>query len=178
MTKATRRRPTWRWIALAATLSAVLPARPAHALTLDDRGEMRLGLRAYNSVRVGTEKMNGEDDPLTFPGSGTGHVRQHRHFLELKLDHDVRRLGMETKGLAWLLGWMNPNKLSYSLQYRGEGEGIYDYGSSEFSDQAEKLRQVRVNLPITAGTPLEPLVLIKTNRLPEELIRQRISRLR
>jgi hypothetical protein len=163
---------------LALAFSAVLPARAGQALTLDDRGEMRLGLRAYNAVRVGTEKMNGEDDPLTFPGSGAGHVRQHRYFLELKLDHDVRRLGTTTKGLAWLLGWMNPNKLSYSLQYRGEGEGIYDYGSSEFSDQADKLRHFRVNLPITTGTPLAGLVKIKTNLLPEELIRQRISKLR
>ncbi len=179
MTMATRRpRRARRWIAVGLALLGVLLPRPGRALSLDDRGEMRFGMRAYNSVRVGTQKMNDSEDPLTFPGSGAGHIRQHRYFLELKLDHDIRRLGTTTKGLAWLLGWINPNKLSYSVQYRGEGEGIYDYGPAEFSDQAEKLRHVRVNLPITVGTPFATLAHIKTNLLAPELIRERIDRLR
>ena len=123
-----------------AILAALAFASLADALVLDDRGEMRFGMRAYTAARIGTETMGGDDDPLTFPNSGAGHIRQHRYFLELKLDHDIRRLGTTTKGLAWLLGWMDPQKLSYSLQYRGEGEGIYDYGPAEFRDQADSLR--------------------------------------
>jgi hypothetical protein len=179
MTMATRRpQPVPRWIALMVTLLGLCLPRSARALVLDDQGEMRLGLRSYTSVRIGTEQMGGADNPLTFPSSAAGHVRQNRYFLELKLDHDIRRLGTTTKGLAWLLGWMNPSKLSYSLQYRGEGEGIYDFGPSEFSDQADKLRNVRVNLPITTGTPFAGLANIKTNLLPEKLIQERIDRLR
>jgi hypothetical protein len=177
MTTATRRRPRWR-IALGSVVLLLVTWRPASALTLDDRGEMRLGLRAYTAARFGTEHMNSEDDPLTFPHSGTGHLRQDRYFLEVKLDHDIRRLGTTTKGLAWLLGWMNPSSLRYSLQYRGQGEGIYDYGPDEFSHQADVLRMIRVNLPITTGTPVAALAHIPTNLLPPEFIDQRISRLR
>jgi len=118
MTTAARRRRRWRWRIALGSVGILLLATPwpGSALVLDDRGEMRLGMRAYTAVRIGTEKMGGDADPLTFPASAAGHVRQHRYFLELKLDHDIRRLGTTTKGLASLLGWMNPNSLRYSLQ--------------------------------------------------------------
>jgi len=145
-------------------------AAPAGAVVLDDRGEMRFGLRAYTAVRVGTEKMGGDDDPLTFPDSSAGHVRQHRYFLELKLDHDIKRLGTTTKGPAWLLGWMNPSKLSYSLQYRGEGEGIYDYGASEFTDQYEKTLAVKNDVPEIPN--------VISGAIPPAYARRRVDRLR
>src|SRR3989442_6630071 len=93
MTTATRRRAQRLATGLllgGATFTLV--ARPARALTLDDRGEMRLGLRAYTGARIGTEKMGGSDDPLTFPNSAAGPLRQHRYFLDLDLRHDERRL--------------------------------------------------------------------------------------
>ena len=150
-------------------LMAVVPLT-ARALSLDDRGEMRLGLRTYTAVRVGTEEAGGKNDPLSFPNSAAGHVRQHRYFLELKFDHDLTRLATDGRGLARLLGWLRPNALKYSLQYRGEGEGIYDYGPGEYSDQADKLRAVRLDLPTVPGL-LSP-------KIPEGLIRQRVDRLR
>src|SRR3989449_487965 len=145
-------------------------ARPARALTLDDRGEMRLGLRAYPAARIGTEKMGGDDDPLTFPNSAAGHLRQHRYFLELKLDHDVRRLAKTGYGLARLFDWIDPNTLKYSLQYRGEGEGIYDYGPDEFHHQFRKLQAVRLDIPNIPG--------LLSNRLPDAYIKRRIDFLR
>jgi hypothetical protein len=173
MTTATRRRGA-AWLgSRAPVLGLVLGlalAAPARALVLDDRGEMRLGVRAYTAARFGSEQIGGEDDPLSWPGSGTGHLRQHRYFLEVKFDHDLRRLARETKGAAWLLGWFDPSKLRYTLQYRGEGEGIYDYGPDEFSDQGDKLRAVRLDIP-DAPPLLSP-------RLQEEYIRQRVDKLR
>ena len=167
MKTATRRRATQ--LALAALGAGVLASRAGHAVVFDDRGEMRLGMRAYTAVRVGTDQMGGEDDPLTFPSSPPGHVRQHRYFLELKLDHDIRRLATTTKGLAWLLGWFAPSKLRYSLQYRGEGEGIYDYGPGEFQHQYRKTAELRLDTPDAAGL---------SSTVPEELIRRRVDRLR
>src|SRR3989442_8210656 len=99
MTTATRRRAQRLATGLllgGATFTLV--ARPARALTLDDRGEMRLGLRAHTAAPIGTEKMGGSDDPLSFPNSAAGHLRQHRYFLELKLDPDVRRLAKTGHG--------------------------------------------------------------------------------
>jgi len=160
-----------------AMLCSLVVSRPAGAVVMDDRGEMRLGLRAYTSVRIGTEQIGGKDNPLAFPDSAPGHVRQNRFFLELKLDHDVRRLAKTSYGIGWLFNWLNPDTLKYSLQYRGEREGIYDYGPAEFSDQGRKLRAVRLNLPVTIGTVLQNIA--RTNNvLPEALIKERINRLR
>src|SRR6266852_2240526 len=171
MTTATRRRA--RRLATGLLLVGMtlgVFARPARALTLDDRGEMRLGFRAYTAVRIGTEKMGGQDDPLTFPNSAAGHLRQHRYFLELKFDHDVRRLAKTAYGLAGLFDWIDPSTLKYSLQYRGEGEGIYDYGPGEFHHQFRKLEAVRLDLPNIPG--------LLSNRLPDAYIKRRIDFLR
>src|SRR5947199_292100 len=171
MTKATRRRAQRLapgFLLAAATLTWA--ARPARGLTLDDRGEMRLGLRAYTAARIGTEKMGGSDDPLGFPNSAAGHLRQHRYFLELKLDHDVRRLAKTGYGLARLFDWIDPNTLKYSLQYRGEGEGIYDYGPDEFHHQFRKLQAVRLDIPNIPG--------LLSNRIPDAYIKRRIDFLR
>ena len=168
MTTATKRGGAARW-----TLAVAVVALPslARAVVLDDRGEMRLGMRAYTAVRIGTEKMGGEDNPLTFPESETGHVRQHRYFLELKLDHDIRRLATTTKGAAWLFGWFDPNKLRYSMQYRGEGEGIYDYGPSEFRHPFKQIKLVQLDVP-------DVPILGLTPEIPDEFARRRVRRLR
>ena len=44
-------------------LLVLIGTRPALALTFDDRGEMRLGLRAYTAVRVGTETIGDSRQP-------------------------------------------------------------------------------------------------------------------
>src|SRR2546427_11821135 len=125
----TRRRPERVLLGVAALAAPLLVGVPvARALQVDERGEMRLGMRAYTDVRLGTEREGGSDDPLSFPRSAAGHVRQHRYFLELKLDHDVKRFATTGTGLARAFGWLDPDTLKYSLQYRGEGAGIDHYG--------------------------------------------------
>jgi hypothetical protein len=158
MTTATKRNGAACRLAALALAIAAIP-HLARAVTLDDRGEMRLGMRSYTAARIGTQEMGGEDNPLNFPNSATGHLRQHRYFLEVKLDHDIRRLATTTKGAAWLLGWFNPSKLRYSFQYRGEGEGIYDYGPSEFRHPFKEIKNVDLdvpNVPVLGLTPEIP----------------------
>jgi hypothetical protein len=151
---------------------------------------MKLGLRAYTAVRIGTEKIGGETDPLNYPGSPPGHVRQHRYFLQLDFDHDLTRLAQTGWGPARLfglmdqgfnsLGWQGSSDVKYTVQYRGEGEGIYDYGPSEYSDGGTHMRAFRLNTPnisIDEGPPINVHVNL-SRRLPEELIRQRVDRLR
>jgi len=159
---------------VALVFAGLIGAQRAGAITLDDRGEMRLGMRAYTAVRVGTEQIGGSTDPLNFPDSGSGHVRQHRYFLELKLDHDIKRLAKTGWSFPRALGWLDPDALKYTLTYRGEGEGVYEYGPSEYSDQAKKLRAVRLDLPTLDLAPLASL----NPRIPEPLIRDRVRRLK
>ena len=174
MTGATRRRTLGALgTVTAAGIAVLLGANGALGLEVDDRGEMRLGMRAYTDVRIATEKRGGSDDPLSFPKSATGHVQQHRYFLELKFDHDLKRLGQDGWGLARAIGWLDPSELKYSVQYRGEGEGIYDYGPSEYSDEFTTTKAARVDLPKVSalGINLSPI-------LPDELVRRRVNLLR
>jgi hypothetical protein len=71
---------------------------------------------------------------ITFPVSSAGHVRQNRFFLEAELDHDLQRLLHERVGPLLLIDRL-PFKLrrfKYHAVFRGEYEGIYDYGPSEY----------------------------------------------
>src|SRR5437764_9740781 len=175
MTKTATVRRRLRVSAWAGAALLTLPVHMARAISLDDRGEMRLLMRAYTDVRIGTEKEGGSDDPLSFPRSAAGHVRQHRYFLELKFDHDIKRFATAGTGVARAFGWLDPDTLKYSLQYRGEAEGIYDYGPRERSDQFAVTKAVRLDLPLIRLPNAPPLL---TPVLPDALIHRRIAVLR
>ncbi|HLK12580.1 MAG TPA: DUF1302 family protein [Candidatus Binatia bacterium] len=151
----------------------LVAAGPAGALTVDDQGEIRFGMRAYTDVRIGTETEGGSTDPLSFPKSSAGHLRQHRYFLQLKLDHDLVRLSHEGWGLARLLGWLNLDDFKYSLQYRGEEEGLYDYGPKEFSDPRPALEAFRVDAPLGIGATLDPRYIGQRIRFLQRIGRHR-----
>src|SRR5262249_5234917 len=135
MTTATRRRSTLTLWVVGALVGAAL-ARPAAAIPIDEAGDMNLGMAAYTAVRIGTEKIGGSTDPLSYPPSAPGHVRQNRYFLQLDFDHDLTRIARDGWGPARLfglldqgfdsLGWKGETDVRYTVQYRGEGEGIYD----------------------------------------------------
>jgi hypothetical protein len=172
MTTATRRGTLALLIGAATFFLLALP-HAGRAVTLDDRGEMRFGLRAYTAARIGTERTGAAGDPLSFPDSSAGHLRQNRFFLELKLDHDLTRLANTGRGgLSRLLGWFHPNVLKYSVQYRGEGEGIYDYGPSEFTNSFHAQKLAHIDLPdLNAGT------IHLSSHPPDGYIRPRVDRL-
>ena len=183
MTIAVRRHQTLALMLLIA-LAAAWGARDALAITLDDRGEMKLGLRAYTSVRVGTQQLGGSDNPLNYPSSPAGHVRQNRYFLQVDFDHDLTRLGEQGWGPARIfglmdqgfdaLGWEGKSAVKYTVQYRGEGEGIYNYGPSEYSDPGNKLWAYRLDTP-----KLKIPGLVNLNpALPPKYIYDRVNKLR
>lgn len=183
MTTAIRRR-AMRVALLLTALIASAVAQRASALSLDERGEVKLGLRAYTAVRIGTQEVGGTENPLNWPGSAAGHVRQHRYFLQLDFDHELTRhvhggwgpprlFGL-VDDLLEAAGWADPMNVRYTVQYRGEGEGIYDYGPSEYSDQGDKMRRIMLSTP-----ELDIPGLVRLRReLPREFIRERNDRLR
>lgn len=135
-------------IAVAVT-AAVLAAFPAAGIYLDEGREIRLGVRTYVSARVGTEDTIRRsffiysDDPSrpqraatteTFPYSPSGHLRQNRFFAEVDFEHDLMRLLGQGFGPLRLLNLMpfRLSRLQYHLTYRGEYEGIYDWGPAEY----------------------------------------------
>ena len=131
----------------------------AHGAALDEKGEINLGVRAYTAGRIGTQDTdvkicnlvggkvicggsNGAAPPparivkksLTFPVSPAGHLRQQRSYIEAELDHNLSRLLNEGFGPLTLLNdtGLKFKKFKYHLTYRGEYEGIYDYGPAEY----------------------------------------------
>ncbi len=117
----------------------------AYAVFLDEGEDMKLGVRAYTSARIGTEQtdktivdhISGEHQVLTnftFPVSSAGHLRQNRFFVEAEFNHELDRLLSKGFGPLALLNNLpfKTRRLAYHLVYRGEAEGIYDYGPSEF----------------------------------------------
>ncbi len=155
-------------------LAVLSGTRPALALNIDDRGEMRLGMRAYTAVRIGSEYVGGEDNPLNWPESGAGHLRQNRYFLQLSWDHDLTRTAKSGWGLARPFGLLNPSLLKYTLEYRFEGEGLYDWGPREYKHQFASQEAFRADLPNVNI----PGLVNTTNRLDPRYIKERVERLR
>jgi hypothetical protein len=131
----------------------------AHGAALDKEGDINLGVRAYTAARIGTQDTdvkicnlvggktvcggsNGAAPPparivkksLTFPVSPAGHMRQQRSYVEAELDHNLSRLLQEGFGPFTLLNELpfTFKKFKYHLTYRGEYEGVYDYGPAEY----------------------------------------------
>jgi len=133
----------------------------AWGVSLDKEGTMKLGLRTYVNARIQMEHTdrnvvyeptlpgqpisNGlpgqppQNLPLkvqesqTFPYSPPGHLRQNRFYVEAEWDHDLDSL-MKSFGPLPLLADLpfKIDDLKYHLTYRGEGEGVYNWGPSEF----------------------------------------------
>jgi hypothetical protein len=147
MTNAGRRSAGPTLLAAVVLLAAMLPAYRAQAITLDEQGAMRIGLRTYTSVRIGTSSVGTPENPLSYPHSAQGHVRQQRSFIALDFSHDILAYADSGFGLIRPFQLLDPDVLQYSLQYRGEFEGIYDYGPSEYSDFGGQLRRFRRDVP-------------------------------
>jgi len=124
---------------------------------LDSDQNMKLGVRTYVNARVGTEHTDKMDvvevstqkfsklvqRSRTFPISPPGHLRQNRFFIEAELDHNVTKLMRQGFGPLALLNDLpfGIRQLKYHLTFRGEGDGIYDWGPREYrtADQFQQL---------------------------------------
>ena len=154
-----RRALRWgHWCLCSATAWLCL-AGIAWGAALDENGEINLGVRAYTAARVGTQNTdvkicnlvngqvvcggsNGGAPPparvvrksLTFPVSPAGHLRQQRSYVEAEMDHNLSRLLNEGFGPLALLNDLpfKFKRFKYHLTYRGEYEGVYDYGPAEY----------------------------------------------
>ena len=168
----------------AAALGAValVTVPPAAALTLDDNDDISLGVRAYVNARIATESTdrsytlrlrpdgsaatNSNGFPIvarrsqTFPHSPAGHIRQNRFFVEAEWKHKLDRLVKKGVGPLWLLNELpfRVRRLRYGLTYRGEFDGIYDWGPSEYRDAWNAGQFPTSEGDVVPANPSAPLV--------------------
>jgi hypothetical protein len=96
---------------------------------------------SYRLEPDGSVALNADGFPIiaersmTFPHSASGHLRQNRFFAEVELKHRLDRLQKEGFGPLGLLNLLpfSVKNLRYGVTYRGEYDGIYDWGPSEYS---------------------------------------------
>jgi hypothetical protein len=137
-----------------ALLVTALPL-DANAIALNEEGTINLTMRAYANVRIGTmakQSTRPGNQPATcagappealatcsfggtYPYSGAGNLIQNRYFLEMKWNHDL---------LDW---WSDvlPSSVTafkYNLTYRGEYDGIYDFGPSAYRNNLESRQEL------------------------------------
>ncbi|GIW42532.1 MAG: hypothetical protein KatS3mg076_3109 [Candidatus Binatia bacterium] len=173
-----------------------LVAGSARSYPLDKEGTIRLGVRSYVNARIGTEDTDEtvfveDPDPArvgdeikvlesrTFPRSPAGHLRQNRFFVEAELAHDLRPLLQKGFGPLALLHHfpLRIRKLEYRLVYRGEADGIYDWGPREFRKPdrfVDLLRDTagRLNPPFTCGLGICPDIFNARRELRESAVQR------
>jgi Protein of unknown function (DUF1302) len=146
-------RPMRLLLASLLALATALAAREASAISLNKEGTINLNVRAYANVRIGTMAKQstrpGTQPPEciaapsaatcnfggTFPYSGAGHVIQNRYFLEAKWNHSLIEMFQDTLPAS-------VTDFKYNLTYRGEYDGIYDFGPSEFRNGTETFQEI------------------------------------
>jgi hypothetical protein len=177
MTTAPARRRSASLVLAGVVAGLSLAALSAHAINIDPRGEVRLGLRSYIAARIGTQTIGDENNPLNWPRSGAGHLRQNRYFVQLSFDHDLTRMAKESWGLLAPFRLINPSTLKYTLEYRFEGEGIYNWGPDEYSHPYATTARVRSDLPKVALNVPGVASIDSTPILNPRFIKERTDRL-
>ncbi len=156
-----------RWLVLSTLLLTIAAAPEVRGIALDRDGSIKLGVRTYVNARLGTEnthqgipnRVSGQVLPstsATFPFSAAGHLRQNRFFLEAELDHRIDRVIEAGVGPLSLLRDLpfRLRNVGYHLTFRGEYEGVYDWGPQEYA--TAKSLDVLTRLPLAAINQTAP----------------------
>ena len=175
-----------RGIVCFAALYLLMCSTISDALSLDQDGDMKLTARSYVNARVGTQDTSqtlvcrtGTSDAFgncpqmmgapannltrksqTFPFSSAGHLRQNRGFLDVKLEHNLKKLQKQGAGPLEMLNNLPfpVRELKYVVRFRGEFDGLYDWGGREYSTatQFEGLKPNPIQVGILGGPESNP----------------------
>ena len=113
----------------------------AHGLFVDEAETLRFNGRVYNRNTF-TLQDAGQSTKLQIPFRD-GQMMQSRTFIQTELRHDLVDLveGRYEGFLSFLqyplrpLQFLGPDDLSYFITYRGEYDGVWDYGPDVFSEK-------------------------------------------
>ena len=163
--------PRERWrrcVGLSFVIAMCLSPDAAKAIFLDKAETLRFNGRVYNRTAYATEDA-ADNTRLRTPYSNWN-MLQNRTFIQMEMRHNLTDLirGQYDGFLSFLqfplmpLRLLDPDDMDYFLTYRGEYDGVWDYGPDVFSE-----RQVRNS----AGDPLDTRKRLRNrNRLFEAYV--------
>jgi Protein of unknown function (DUF1302) len=130
----------WRHVVLSLGLLLYLGQGTAGAIFLDKEETLRLNGRVYNRTAMSTQDAAG-NTRLRTPYSNSN-MLQNRTFIQMELRHNLTDLvaGRYNGLLAPLhyllapLRLLEPDDIDYFVTYRGEYDGVWDYGPDVFSE--------------------------------------------
>ena len=136
-----RARKRWLWVGLLVGVLLSVPSGPAWAVFLDQDESLRFSGRVYNRTAFSVERA-AENTRLQTPYNDWN-MLQNRTFIQGELSHDLTGLvaGNTTGLLAPLQALLAPlrllraDTLDYFMTYRGEYDGVWDYGPAVFRER-------------------------------------------
>lgn len=131
----------WRRAGLTLGLTVLLGHAQAWAIFLDQEETLRFNGRVYNRTAMATQ--DAADNTRLRTPFNSWNMLQNRTFIQMELRHNLTDLiaGRYTGLLAPLqvplapLRFLDPDDLDYFITYRGEYDGVWDYGPDVFSEE-------------------------------------------
>lgn len=158
----------WHCVSLSVGIVLFVGRGTAGAIFLDQEETLRLNGRVYNRTAYATEDA-AQNTRLQIPYSNWN-LLQNRTFIQLELRHNLTDLiaGRYTGLLSFLqypltpLRVLDPDDLDYFVTYRGEYDGVWDYGPDVFSEEYPLLADCA---PITKAKKRHPRDFLGCTRL-------------
>jgi hypothetical protein len=130
-----------RWVGLSLVSVLVLGPVTSWAIFLDQEETLRFNGRVYNRTSFATQSA-ADNTRLRTPYSDWT-MLQNRTFVQMEMRHNLTELiaGRYDGFLSFLqlpltpLRLLDPDDIDYFLTYRGEYDGVWDYGPDVFSER-------------------------------------------
>jgi len=131
----------WRYVVLSLGLLLYLGQGTAGAIFLDKEETLRFNGRVYNRTSMATE--DAADNTRLRTPYNSWNMLQNRTFIQMELRHSLTDLvaGRYDGLLAPLhyllapISLLDPDDIDYFVTYRGEYDGVWDYGPDVFSER-------------------------------------------
>ncbi|MGE0682905.1 MAG: DUF1302 family protein [Candidatus Binatia bacterium] len=131
----------WRCVGLSFVIAVSLGVGKVEAIFLDKAESLRFNGRIYNRTSFATQ--GAEDNTRLRTPYNDWNMLQNRTFIQMEMRHNLTDLvhGRYDGLLSFLqfplapLRLLDPDDIDYFVTYRGEYDGVWDYGPDVFSER-------------------------------------------
>ena len=155
-----KNRNRWGWLGLVVGILLGLESGTVYAVFLDPEETLRFNGQVYNRTAMAVQSAS-DNTRLQTPYNDWN-MLQNRTFIQAELRHDLTDLiaGRATGFLSPLQAFFAPlralkiDSLGYFVTYRGEYDGVWDYGPDVFSERSPLLTDCGVPTKAKHKRPL------------------------